>query len=292
MYGKAEYANINALLNEKITAKKHLIAVHRGSWHGNIIQNTIPAYKVAIRMGADMVECDLELSTDGKLFSFHGNHELDILGTTKPITMMSSAEIKAITLHNCFTLLSDSRLNTLEEILEFLPKGVLLNIDRAWNKFPQVLEVLDQYPNALTHVLLKAPIHASQAMEVLQQHPTKYMFMPICYSMEDVEAALQYQNVNIVGAEIFAATAQDELYQDESIAAIHDKGLFCWVNALSLGEYGRDYRPRQSLFGDLTDDVSVIQDPALGWGKLMDKKIDIIQTDWPSILCQYREQRC
>ena len=292
MYGKAEYANINALLNEKITAKKHLIAVHRGSWHGNIIQNTIPAYKVAIRMGADMVECDLELSTDGKLFSFHGNHELDILGTTKPITMMSSAEIKAITLHNCFTLLSDSRLNTLEEILEFLPKGVLLNIDRAWNKFPQVLEVLDQYPNALTHVLLKAPIHASQAMEVLQQHPTKYMFMPICYSMEDVEAALQYQNVNIVGAEIFAATAQDELYQDESIAAIHDKGLFCWVNALSLGEYGRDYRPRQSLFGDLTDDVSVIQDPALGWGKLMDKKIDIVQTDWPSILCQYREQRC
>ena len=60
------------------------------------------------------------------------------------------------------------------------------------------------------------------------------------------------------------------------------------MNALSLGDYGHDYMPRKSLFGDLTDDVSVIQDPALGWGRLMEKKIDIIQTDWPAILYQYR----
>lgn len=291
MYGKQEYAHINALLNQKIEEKKHLIAVHRGSWHGNIIQNTVPAYIAAIKMGADMVECDLEISTDGKLFSFHGHHEVDVLGTTKPITMMSATEIKAITPHNCFTLISDMRLNTLEEILEFLPEGVMLNIDRSWDKFPQVLEVLDKYPKALTHVLLKAPMKAPQAMEALQKHPVKYMFMPICYSMADVEAALSWQDVNVVGAEIIAATTQDELYQDATIAAIHDKGLFCWVNALSLGDYGHDYLPRKSLFGDLADDISVIRDPALGWGKLMEKKIDIIQTDWPAILADYRNQR-
>ena len=291
MYGKQEYAHINALLNQKIEEKKHLIAVHRGSWHGNIIQNTVPAYIAAIKMGADMVECDLEISTDGKLFSFHGHHEVDVLGTTKPITMMSAAEIKAITPHNCFTLISDMRLNTLEEILEFLPEGVMLNIDRSWDKFPQVLEVLDKYPKALTHVLLKAPMKAPQAMEALQKHPVKYMFMPICYSMADVENALSWQDVNVVGAEIIAATTQDELYQDATIAAIHAKGLFCWVNALSLGDYGHDYLPRKSLFGDLADDISVIRDPALGWGKLMEKKIDIIQTDWPAILYNYREQK-
>lgn len=288
MYGRKEYAQMNALLNQKLEEKKCLIAAHRGSWHGNIIQNTIPAYIAAIKMGADMVECDLEISTDGKLFSFHGHHEPDVLGTTKPITLMSAAQIKDITPHNCVTLISDIRLNTLEEILEFLPEGVMLNIDRAWDKYPQVLEVLDRYPKAQTHVLLKAPVKEKQALEALQQHPIKYMFMPICNTMVDVEAALTYQNVNVVGAELIAATPQDELYQDEVIAGIHAKGLFCWVNALSLGDYGHDYMPRKSLFGDLTDDVSVIQDPALGWGKLMEKKIDIIQTDWPAILYQYR----
>ena len=288
MYGKKEYAPINALLNQKIEEKKHLIAAHRGSWHGNIIQNTIPAYIAAIKMGADMVECDLEISTDGKLFSFHGHHEPDVLGTTKPITMMSAAQIKDITPHNCITLISDIRLNTLEEILEFLPEGVMLNIDRAWDKYPQVLEVLDRYPKALTQVLLKAPAKETQALEALEHHPVKYMFMPICTTMAEIDATLTYQNANIVGVELIAATPQDELYQDEAIASIHAKDLFCWVNALSLGDYGHDYKPRKSLFGDLADDISVIQDPALGWGKLMEKKIDIIQTDWPAILYQYR----
>ena len=291
MYGKKEYAHINALLNQKLEEKKHLIAVHRGTWHGNIIQNTIPAYIAAIKMGADMVECDLEISTDGKLFSFHGHHEPDVLGTTKPITMMSSSEIKAITPHNCVTLISDIRLNTLDEILEFLPEGVMLNIDRAWNVYPQVLEVLDRYPEKRRQVLLKAPMSAPQAIEALSNHPVKYMFMPICYKMADAEAALSYVDVNVVGAELIAATEQDELFSDQAIAALHEKGLFCWVNALSLGDYNHDYTLRKSLFAGLADDVSVIRDPALGWGKLMDKQIEIIQTDWPALLYAYREER-
>lgn len=291
MYGQKQYEEINVLLNQKLMEKQHLIAVHRGSWHGNIIQNTIPAYIAALKMGADMVETDLELSTDGKLFSFHGHHEPDVLGTTKPITMMSSAEIKAITPHNCVTLISDIRLNTLEEILEFLPEGVMLNIDRAWNVYPQVLRVLDRYPACRQQVVLKAPMSAPQAIEALAAHPVKYMFMPICYTMADVEAALSYADVNVVGAELIAATEKDELFDDRAIAAIHEKGLFCWVNALSLGDYNHDYTPRKSLFAGLADDVSVISDPALGWGKLMDKHIEIIQTDWPALLYAYRKER-
>ena len=42
------------------------------------------------------------------------------------------------------------------------------------------------------------------------------------------------------------------------------------------------------LYGELDDDVSILRDPALGWGALFDKKIDIIQTDWPALLWQYR----
>ena len=292
MYGKKEYAHINALLNQKLEEKKHLIAVHRGTWHGNIIQNTIPAYKIALKMGADMVECDLEISTDGKLFSFHGHHEPDVLGTTKPITMMSSAEIKAITPHNCVTLISDIRLNTLDEILEFLPEGVMLNIDRAWDVFPQVLEVLDRFPKALTQIVLKAPLKAMHALKALSDHPVKYMFMPICYNMADVEAALAYEGLNVVGCELIAATPEDELFSDEAIAYIHSKGLYTWVNAIELGELKMDYSPRPTLYGGLNDDVSVIESPDKGWGKLMDKKIDVIQTDWPALLYAYREGRC
>ena len=58
-----------------------------------------------------------------------------------------------------------------------------------------------------------------------------------------------------------------------------------WVNAITLG----DVRTKP-LYAKLDDDVSILQDPALGWGKLFEKKIDIIQTDWPAILYQYRQK--
>lgn len=286
MYGQERFASINHVLNEKIAKEKHLIAVHRGSWGGNIIQNTVEAYIAAIKMGADMVEADVNASTDGILYSFHDGHEPDVFGVKKNIKTMDSAEIESYHPINTVTLRCSRRINRLTEILEFLPEGVLLNIDRAWDIYPQVLEVLDRYPKALSQVVLKAPLRATEAFEALEAHPVKYMFMPICYSMADVDAALAHTEINTVGAEIIAPKPESELFGDEAIAAIHAKGLYCWVNAINLGDFNRD-----GLFGGLDDDVSVIRDPALGWGKLFDKKIDILQTDWPALLYAYRAQR-
>ena len=292
MYGKPEYAHINALLNQKIEEKKHLIAVHRGTWHGNIIQNTVQAYAVSIKMGADMVEADINSSTDGVLFSFHDHHEPDVLRRPELIKTMSSEEIEAIHPCNCITLHSKYKISRLTEILEFLPDDIMLNIDRAWDIFPQLLALLDQYPSALKKVVIKAPLRAVEAFEAMNSHPTKYMFMPICYSLADVDKALSYEGINVVGAEIIAFTPEDELYSDEAIAYVHSKGLYCWVNSITLGDFNKkDDSPRAGLYGGLDDDLSILDDPNKGWGKLMDKKIDIIQTDWPSLLREYRSQR-
>ena len=290
MYGKQEYAQINALLNRKIEEKKHLIAVHRGTWHGNIIQNTIPAYTISFKMGADMVEADINSSTDGVLFSFHDHHEPDVLRRPEIIKALSSEEIESIHPCNCLTLHSKYKINRLTEILDFLPEDKLLNIDRAWDIFPQLLALLDQYPSALQKVVIKAPLRAAEALEAMASHPTKYMFMPICYSIEDVDKALSYEGINVVGAEIIAFTPESELFSDEAIAYVHSKGLYTWVNAITLGNFHKhDDSPRNDLFGGLDDDTSLLCDPAKGWGRLMEKGIDIIQTDWPSLLYEYRD---
>ena len=126
----------------------------------------------------------------------------------------------------------------------------------------------------------------------MENHPVKYMFMPICYSLADVDAALAYEGLNVVGCELIAATKEDELFSDEAIAYIHSKGLYTWVNAIELGEMRADYSHRPTLYGGVNDDVSVIEGPDKGWGVLMDKKIDVIQTDWPALLYAYREGRC
>ena len=290
--GQERFSDINALLNERLEAKKHLVAVHRGSWGGNIIQNTVGAYIAAERMGADMVESDVNCTTDGVLYSFHDGHEFDVLGTLKNIKEMSSFEVEANLPLNSVHLRCKTPVSKLADVLEWLPEKMLVNIDRAWDIFPKVLEELDRHPKALQRVVLKAPLrgkHAGvdveDAWKALEEHPTKYMFMPICYSLDDVKEALTHKDINIVGCEIIAFHDTDELYQDEAVAYIHDHGFYAWVNAIQLGDYKRD-----PLYGPLDDDISVLKDPALGWGKLFEKKIDIIQTDWPALLSTYRDQ--
>lgn len=279
------YAQINTPLSQKLAQKKCLIAAHRGSWGGNIAQNTVGAYKAALQMGADIVETDVTATTDGVLYSFHDGNEQRVFGVEKSIRQMDSKEVENYHPINTCNELTAARINRLTEVLDFLSHGELLNIDRAWNIIPQLLEVLDRYPNAKYQVVIKAPLKAKAAYEYLNAHPVKYMFMPICYSFEDVEAALSYPDLNVVGCEIIAFDEQMELFSDESIQRIHDRNLFVWVNAVTLGDVG--VRP---LYAKLDDDVSVLEDPSLGWGKLFEKKIDVMQTDWPALLYQYRRK--
>lgn len=279
------YAQINTPLSQKLAQKKCLIAAHRGSWGGNITQNTVGAYKAALQMGADIVETDVTATTDGVLYSFHDGNEQRVFGVEKSIRQMDSKEVENYHPINTCNELTAARINRLTEVLDFLSHGELLNIDRAWNIIPQLLEVLDHYPNAKYQVVIKAPLKAKAAYEYLNAHPVKYMFMPICYSFEDVEAALSYPDLNVVGCEIIAFDEQMDLFSDESIQRIHDRNLFVWVNAVTLGDVG--VRP---LYAKLDDDVSVLEDPSLGWGKLFEKKIDVMQTDWPALLYQYRRK--
>lgn len=295
-FGRPEYAENNALLNRMLGEKRALIAAHRGSWGGNITQNTIGAYRTAIRSGADMVESDVNASADGVLFSFHDGNEPRVFGTDKNIRLMTAQEIAAQRPINAYNQHTSVKINTLAEVLDFLPEDRLLNIDRAWRDFPLVLQELDRHPNARTHVVLKAPLrrrHAPlvydpelmKAVQAIADHPVKYMFMPICFSMRDVEKALSIGGLNIPGCELITSSREDELFSDENIARLHGMGLYVFVNAEVLGD-----REKHALYGGLDDDVSILEDPALGWGRLFEKKIDIIQTDWPAILRDYRRE--
>ena len=58
------------------SAKKNIIVVaHRGTNGGNIPCNTLASYGIALKQGADMIEVDVEMSADGKLFVFHPGME-------------------------------------------------------------------------------------------------------------------------------------------------------------------------------------------------------------------------
>ena len=283
-FGKEQYREINELLNAKFEEKKVLICAHRGSWHGNVIQNTTMAYKAALMQGADIVETDTTASYDGEVFSIHDGVEPRLFGWNKNSAHLSADQISAFHPLNGLGEPSSHHIQKLEEVFDFLCHDELINIDRTWRAAGKVPALLHQHPHMLRQAILKAPLSQREILDQLENHPVKYMFMPICYSLADVEEALAYRNLNMVGVELIAFSNDDELFSDEAIRYIHSKNLFTWVNALTL----TDVPPYKPLYGDLDDDISILEGPDRGWGRLFDKQIDVIQTDWPALVKNYR----
>ncbi len=280
--GQERFKEINEILNRKLKDKKSLIAVHRGSPGGNIIENTIPAYKISLDMGADMFEMDVISSTDGVLYTFHDGTELRNFRIEKNIKTLSSKEIDSLNYYNSSGVICNYKAESFEDVVKTFQQGELYNIDRAWDIFPQVIEILNKYPNAIKQALLKAPAK-KEILDFLEQCPDKYMFMPIAYTWEDIQEVMSYKNINTVGIELIARDEENELFSDETIKKLKSMGLFVWANAITLDD-------EIVLFAHLDDNLSLIEGPEKGWGKLFDKEIDIIQTDWPALLYRYREE--
>lgn len=282
MFGKANFSKINQKLNQRFQEQGILIAVHRGSFGGNIIENTIPAFQIALQQGGDMIEIDLAKSADGVIYLFHDGGEPRLLNESDNITTMDSSRIDGLFYYNSLFCRTHTKLDRLEHILPRLKGDTLINIDRAWDFWPELLEMLDKH-EMLDQLILKGPV-SQETLDFFDNCENKYMFMPIIYSVQEIDTVLSYSNINLVGMELIVRTDNDPLFQNEVIERLHQHNLFVWANAITLDD-------DTVLYGGLDDDTSIIQSPDLGWGKIIEKHIDVIQTDWPSLLSPYRNER-
>lgn len=285
MVGQERFQDINKVLNARLAEKKVLIAVHRGSWGGSIIENTIPAYMAALQMGADMFEVDLVKSEDGVLYAIHDTYERRLLKKMKNIKTMSSKTIDKLQYYNSIGEPSGQHVQYFEDVLKHFANGELFNIDRAWSILPEVDAVMRKYPHAIHQAVIKTPVK-DEYLEFFQNCPEKYMYMPICYSMDDVRKALSYTDINIVGVEAIARSTDADLYAAENIRWTKEQGLYVWSNTITLSN-----RERHILCAGFDDNKAIIEGPEAAWGVLMDQGYNVLQTDWPAQMSAYRNQK-
>ena len=110
------------------------------------------------------------------------------------------------------------------------------------------------------------------------------MYMPICKEVDEVTPMLESLDVNYIAAELVFAKDDSPLVDPAYLESHHQKGRLLWCNAIL-------YNCLRPLSGGHTDDVAVMGDPDKGWGWIIDKGFDIIQTDWTLPLRQYMDQR-
>lgn len=271
----------NQSMRELIDKRKVLIAAHRGTSGGNVVQNTSLAYKNALLHGADMIEVDAIMTTDGVFYAFHNGEEDLELGIDRDIREMSSVEVEELHTLNCMRKVCEQKLEHLEEVLERFRGKCLINIDRSWFYWKEIIALLERM-DMKEQLLLKSGVE-EQLLQELEESGSDIMYMPIMKTMEDWELVKKY-NINVAAAELIFTDLDSDFLKPEFMKELKAAGIAPWVNAITLNDV--------DILSGLLDDNNAIKNGFdESWGRLMELGFEIIQTDWPALLKEYRNNK-
>ncbi|MGY5765483.1 glycerophosphodiester phosphodiesterase family protein [Brachybacterium sp. DNPG3] len=270
-------AELDALIDRVGTP---LVIAHRGTTLGSFPDNTVRAAVAALRSGTDIVEVDVIRSTDGEYYLFHDGYEDKHFAGAEDLRTLPSAAIDELS----FRWQGERgtvRPTRLLDLLEALPDA-WLNVDRSWFYWPELLDVLAE-AGAARRVLLKSPPEP-ELLAALAAHPTPFLYYPIITTPEQFAEVRAIPGLNLIGAEVLAATPEDPYADPAAIAAIAAEFPLVQVNALNLENGARLYLGHD-------DETALLEGPEAGWGPLVRSGATAIQTDWPHLLREHLEGR-
>lgn len=248
-----------------------IITAHRGTFGGNIPCNTLPAYELALRQGADMIEIDVDMTKDGRLVIFHPWKEHVHLTTDKRIGDLTYDEIiSGVRYKNYDKDETQFSLNTLDEVLETFKGRCFINVDKFWDHPREIADAI-RYHGMQDQIIVKTNPEA-RLFDIIEEYAPEIQYLPII-TEDTVHEELMRRNINYVGAEVLFSTEDSPLCQAPFIERMHADGKLVWVNAIV-------YYYKTVLAAHHSDDTAICGDPEKGWGWLVDRGFDIIQTDW------------
>jgi glycerophosphoryl diester phosphodiesterase len=126
------------------------VTAHRG-YSAMYPENTIPAFKGAIEIGADWIELDVQETADGEVVVMHDSNLKRTTGVDKEIWEVTYDEIKDLDNGSWFDKkYQEVRIPTLEEVLDVTKGKIRLNIEikptgHEQNLENRVVEILEEY---------------------------------------------------------------------------------------------------------------------------------------------------
>lgn len=264
----------NEPIRKLLQRNKVIIAAHRGTCGGNVVQNTSLAYKNSLLHGADMIEVDAAMTTDGVFYAFHNGEEKIEYGIEQDIRTLSSKEVDEMYTLNCLGQRTKQKAERLEDVLEHFKDKCLINIDRSWFYWDKIIEVIKK-SQMQGQVLLKSGVE-EELLQKLEEIGEDIMYMPIMKDIKEWDIVKKY-NINVAAAELIFKDLDSPFVQPDFMKELHDLGIAPWVNAITLDD-------DTVLSGRLDDNNAIKNGFEDNWGKLIELGFEIIQTDWPALV--------
>ena len=261
--------------------EKILIVAHRGAFGGNIPCNTIASYEIALKQGADMLEIDVEMSADGKLYIFHPGMEPHHLCHMERIRNMTSEEVSHLRYVNYDRVYTQFGVNTFDEFLETFKGRCFINVDKFWGHPQEIYEAIKRH--GMTEQMLVKSKPSEKVFSVLEEIAPELPFMPVVSDVHPMHEQLMQSKINYVGVEVLFKSEDAEVASPEFMETMHRDGKLVWANAII-------YNYKKQLTAGHSDDAAVCGDPDFGWGWLAKRGFDLIQTDWTAMLLDYLKE--
>lgn len=260
--------------------KKVLLVAHRGVCGANIPCNSLQAFRVALNQGADIIELDVDNTLDGELFIQHPKMEKVHLRMQDRIRVYNSNIVENFRLSNSDLTPTEWCIPRLEDVLKMLKGKCIINIDKFWEN-PKAISKLVRKLGMEDQVLIKTA-DKPQYLDAVEEYAPDLYFMTVARDVDKTYEQMATRNINYVGTEVLFEKEDAPVASKEYIDMMHKNGKIVWVNALV-------YNYKDVLAAYHNDDVSMIEDPAKGWGWLADRGFDLIQTDFLLPCKQYLE---
>lgn len=259
-----------------------MVICHRGDWR-NFPENSIPAIESVIKMGADVVELDIQLTKDSVLVLMH-DRTLDRCTNGKGlISEKRFEEIEKLYLKSAHGTQNslNLRVPTLEQALEVCRDRIVINIDKGYDYYDLVLAMTEKM-GVTDQVLIKGSKPLAVVKEKLSQYEHNMMYMPI--------VSPQSESNQKMLAEFLAEDEPQLAYEvcwnkltpevEQAMKQVIADGSKLWVNTLW-----------NSLCGGLSDDIAYTTSVDEVYGKIVDMGATMIQTDRPELLLEYLRKR-
>jgi glycerophosphoryl diester phosphodiesterase len=265
-------------------------------------ENSVAGVRASIRLGVEMVELDIQKSSDGEFVVFHDSW-LDRSSTCKgELAKRTLAELKECRLVIAGTgAATDEPIPTLREMLAVTRDKIFVNIDNKLDidALPEIVAVAREAGMADQIVIkrnLWNPEKIAEMMRVLEKTGSGAIFMPVIaddavreakfleaatstFSADAVELIAWHKGGDPMtsdGGPLFGAKAR-------AVAARGDWHL--WVNTYAIVN-----KPAGLLSGGRGDQLATTASmPGEAYGFWVDRGATIIQTDEPKAAIEWLE---
>jgi glycerophosphoryl diester phosphodiesterase len=254
------------------------LVAHRGDWR-NFPENSIAAIEGSIAGGVEMAEIDLQRTKDGHLILMH-DPSVDRTTTGKGnVSDFTLEEIRSFRLRDGLGSPTSFAVPTLREALVVARGRILLNLDKGYRYFGEVMPLLEE-TNTVGLVLLKGPLSVEEVMAEQGNLLSRVAYMPVInFGKPGAGDLLRgwLERAKPCAVEFVFTTWSTELA--EALAECRRRKVRIWVNVLW-----------PHLAGGLSDDLA-LNKPDEVYGVLLNRGVSMLQTDRPRELQAYLHLR-